>query len=208
MTEIRSYRAVFELERRIYRIDRLRLNPAGIPVRGAVYFLVLVMVSLVGEQLPVSSVIARALPWYALDIALPGTVAALLTIVKIEGRPFHIAGQALLMHALCPRHLVSLSPRRATEPRGSAERAIRWSPPEVVILPDGSDRVMRRLSYRGPGAVLVAVEHERLGPPANASGSCRLGRWVRRPRLELREHGGESPNTVVVLDRGVEVRTG
>ena len=39
--EIRSYRAVFDLERRIYRIDRLRLNPAGVPVRGIVYFLAL-----------------------------------------------------------------------------------------------------------------------------------------------------------------------
>ena len=39
--EIRSYRAVFDLERRIYRVDRMRLNPAGVPVRGIVYFLAL-----------------------------------------------------------------------------------------------------------------------------------------------------------------------
>ncbi len=39
MIEIRSYRAVFDLERRIYRVDQLRLNPGGIPVRGVVYFL-------------------------------------------------------------------------------------------------------------------------------------------------------------------------
>ena len=37
--EIRSYRAVFDLERRIYRVDRLRLNPGGVPVRGVVYCL-------------------------------------------------------------------------------------------------------------------------------------------------------------------------
>jgi hypothetical protein len=34
--DIRSYRAVFDLERRIYRIDRLRLNPSGVPVRGVI----------------------------------------------------------------------------------------------------------------------------------------------------------------------------
>jgi hypothetical protein len=33
--EIRSFRRVFDLERRIYRVDRLRLNPGGIPVRGS-----------------------------------------------------------------------------------------------------------------------------------------------------------------------------
>ena len=30
-SEIRSYRRVFDLERRIYSIDRLRLNPGGVP---------------------------------------------------------------------------------------------------------------------------------------------------------------------------------
>ncbi len=34
MMEIRSYRRVFDLERRIYQVDRLRLNPSGVPVRG------------------------------------------------------------------------------------------------------------------------------------------------------------------------------
>ena len=34
--EVRSYRTVFDLERRLYRIDRLRLNPGGVPVRGIV----------------------------------------------------------------------------------------------------------------------------------------------------------------------------
>ena len=41
--EIRSYRRVFDLERRIYRVDRLRLNPGGVPVRGVVYFLVILV---------------------------------------------------------------------------------------------------------------------------------------------------------------------
>ena len=38
MMEIRSYRRVFDLERRVYSVDRLRLNPSGVPVRGIVYF--------------------------------------------------------------------------------------------------------------------------------------------------------------------------
>ena len=35
LMEVRSYRRVFDLERRIYRVDRLRLNPGGVPVRGS-----------------------------------------------------------------------------------------------------------------------------------------------------------------------------
>ena len=38
MIEIRSYRRVFDLERRIYSIDRVRLNPGGVPVRGVDVF--------------------------------------------------------------------------------------------------------------------------------------------------------------------------
>ena len=52
MIEIRSYRAVFDLERRIYRVDQLRLNPGGIPVRGVVYFLAILAATLLASSLP------------------------------------------------------------------------------------------------------------------------------------------------------------
>ena len=42
LMEIHSYRRVFDLERRVYSVDRLRLNPSGVPVRGIVYFLAVV----------------------------------------------------------------------------------------------------------------------------------------------------------------------
>ena len=42
---IRSYRRVFDLERRIYRVTRIRLNPGGIPIRGVVYLLALVVLA-------------------------------------------------------------------------------------------------------------------------------------------------------------------
>jgi len=71
--EIRSYRNVFELERRIYRVEGLRLNPAGVPVRGIVYFLAIVVCALLGGRLPVLRTLAQALPWYVRDIAMPAT---------------------------------------------------------------------------------------------------------------------------------------
>jgi hypothetical protein len=183
--EIRSYRAVFDLERRIYRVDRLRLNPGGVPVRGVVYALALIAVALACGSVPPMRLAARALPWYLTDLALPISAAALLTVIGIDGRPAHLAAQALLRHHLFARRLVGLRPAR--DGSGVAPGA-RWSPNEIIFLPDGSDTRMRRLRYRGPGAVAVRVAHERieLAP-----------RPFARRRLELRELAG-----MRALDRG------
>src|SRR5215210_2462753 len=89
--EIRSYRAVFDLERRLYRIDRFRLNPAGVPVRGLVYVALLVVAVLVAQRLPVAGWLLGALPWQGRYVALPLVGAALLTILRIDGRPAHTA---------------------------------------------------------------------------------------------------------------------
>jgi hypothetical protein len=153
--EVRSYRRVFELERRIYRIDRLRLNPAGVPVRGIVYFLVLVAVGALAGSTPLLSLAAGTLPWYVRVLALPGILAALLTVIRLEGRPFHIAAFALLRYWAQPRRLAGLERR--------ASVGARWHPPQLLLLPDGSDAVLRRLRYSGPGVALVAVAHERTG---------------------------------------------
>ena len=59
MTDVRSYRAVFDLERRIYRIDRLRLNPGGVPVRGVLYFLGLLVAGAVTARLPLLAALGR-----------------------------------------------------------------------------------------------------------------------------------------------------
>ncbi len=45
--EVRSYRNVFALERRVYSIDRLRLNPGGVPVLSLVYMAVISLSSIV-----------------------------------------------------------------------------------------------------------------------------------------------------------------
>jgi hypothetical protein len=172
MTEIRSYRSVFDLERRIYRIDRLRLNPSGVPLRGIVYFLALLAGILLAGALPLIGPPVRALPWYLRDVATPGATAALLTLVKIEGRPFHLAALALLRFALGPRELAGL--RR----RVRADR--RWRIDELVVLADGSDSRLRSVRYTGPGAVLVSAAHIRTAWQPG------LLRWLaRRPGMTL-----------------------
>lgn len=153
MTEIRSYRNVFDLERRIYRVDRLRLNPGGVPLRGVVYFLAILATSLLAGRLPVVGVLARMLPWYARDLLFPGALAALLTLIRIEGRAFHLSAMTLLRYATGPRELAGLRALTAADRR--------WHMRELVVLADGSDSRLRRLRYTGPGAVLVGVAHVR-----------------------------------------------
>jgi hypothetical protein len=169
--EIRSYRAVFDLERRIYRVDRLRLNPAGVPVRGILYFLALEAAILLCASVPPLRAVTDALPWYLLYVALPGASAALLTVIGIDGRPAHLAAQALLRHRISPRQSVGLRARRAG---WGAEPGACWRPREILMLPDGTDARLCRLRYTGPGAVLVSVAHERVESPALPGRHSRL----------------------------------
>jgi hypothetical protein len=152
--EICSYRAVFSLERRVYQLDTLRLNPAGVPLRGLVYCAALVLLALLGRAAPGISALLAPLPWYLCDLAAPVAAGAVLAMLRIEGRPFHLAAGALLALWVGPRCWSRLAPRRR-EPRS-------WHPPPVVLIPDGSEARPRALRYQGPGAVLVAFAHDRV----------------------------------------------
>lgn len=192
--EIRSYRTVFDLERRIYRVDRLRLNPGGVPVRGVLYFVLLALAGAVAAHLGPAAWPVRALPWYVRDLALPAGTAALLTVIRIEGRPFHLAARALLRHAAGARHLAGL--------RAAGSRR-RWRPPDILLLPDGSDSRVRRLRFTGPGAVLMSSAHDRIlwrsGP---------LDRVLIRAQVTLRElpDGAAPPGAQLIeLARGARL---
>jgi hypothetical protein len=189
--EIRSYRAVFDLERRIYRVDQLRLNPGGIPVRGVVYFLAILVATLVAGSLPLVGAAIGALPWYLRDLALPLASATVLSVIRIEGRPFHQSAYALLRYGAGARHLAGVRPCS-----GPGER---WYPQEILLLPDGSDAAMRRLSYTGPGAVLIATAHERVESRGLLGGA----------RLTLRElPAADAPEQaqVIALARNIRLR--
>ena len=150
--EIRSYRSVFDLERRIYRIDRLRLNPGGLPVRSLVYLIVIGLAALAASSLPFVGSLFGAVPWYLRDVAIACASAAALGAVRPDGRTFHVAAQARLRFLLGPRHLSGL---RRISPRK------RWQPASIIVLPDGSESTFRRLRYTGPGVVRIARAHTR-----------------------------------------------
>jgi hypothetical protein len=199
--ELRSYRRVFELERRIYRIDRLRLNPGGVPVRGIVYFLVLTAISVLAAGLPLLAPLSKVAPWYVRALVMPGLLSALLALINLEGRPFHLAARALLGYEATPRRLAGLA--RRTSVGG------RWLPGEIVLLPDGSDARVRRMRYIGPGAVLVTVAHERSVRRAALPWGG-FGWQPQRGLMILRElaHApGPVEGEAVVLARGARLAT-
>jgi hypothetical protein len=150
--EVRSYRTVFDLERRLYRIDRLRLNPGGVPVRGIVYAVVLTLAVALLAAVPVLGWPLRTLPWPARHLALPALLAAGLTVARVDGRPCHVALGSLLALAVGPRRVDGWARCR--------RRGERWRPPDLVVIPDGSESRPRRARFRGPGAVVVGVAHE------------------------------------------------
>jgi hypothetical protein len=163
--EIRSFRAVFALERRIYRIDTLRLNPGGVPLRGIAYAVALVLLALVAGTVPPTSFADAVLPWYVRDLAAPLCVAILLAAVRLDGRPFHIAAGSISGFVLGPRRLHCLA---------AAPRDMRWGPPDILLVPDGSEASLRFMRFRGPGAVLVQIAHVRTRPSAFARADLAL----------------------------------
>src|SRR3954454_13823268 len=101
--EIRSYRSVFDLERRLYRIDRFRLNPSGVPVRGLVSVALLVVAVVAAQRLPVTETSLEALPWQLRYVAVPGLGAALLPMLRIDGRPAQTALVSVMHFAVAAR---------------------------------------------------------------------------------------------------------
>ena len=195
MIEIRSYRRVFDLERRIYSVDTLRLNPAGVPVRGLIYLAGIVLTMLVLAHLPLTRWIVGRVPWYLAELALPAIAASVLAMLRLDGRAIHLTGRALLR--------LWTGPRRLSRLQRCAGAGRTWRPQEILLLPDGSDSRMRQLRYTGPGAALVVCEHELARPGRSGVGiptarcSLRVTPAVRARHLE--------EGKVIVLARGARL---
>jgi hypothetical protein len=185
-SEVRSFRSVFALERRIYRIDRLRLNPSGVPVRGVGYALTLLVAAQVVQALPGLGAIASVVPWPLRDLIAPVALAAALTGLRVDGRAAHHALVAALRFVVSRRHLSGFMPCAAV---GTI-----WRPGPLVVLPDGSQGELRSLRYRGPGRVLVRVAHT----------TRRSAGW-RRHQLEIQraDDGAAGPRGIRMAAGGV-----
>jgi hypothetical protein len=182
--EIRSFRRVFDLERRIYRIDNIRLNPAGVPLRGVLYFLAAVVAAQLIAAVPLAGRAYELMPWFVRSLGLPAAAALFLGLIRIEGRPFHLAALAFVRFAT----------GRADGNRRF--RPVGWRPPDVVLLPDGSDAAFRALRYTGPGRLVVRRPHHReLRPGSRRIGRARSGN---RRGLLLSERPGARSSAVAI----------
>jgi hypothetical protein len=87
---IRSYRRVFEVDRRIYRVDRWALPvPGGVPLRGLGYFIATFLVVAVGGRLPGLGALLGVLSAPLRYVVLPLAVAVLGTQAAPDGRSAH-----------------------------------------------------------------------------------------------------------------------
>lgn len=148
---VRSFRSVFDFERRLYRIDRIRLNPGGIPVRGLLWAPVMLVAVLLWRRVPVAGVPLHVLPWVISYVALPIGLTYLVTVAKVEGRWLHKSALSLARSAREPKRLQRFQPAEPVSGRDE--------PGQVVFLADGS--ALRRLRFTGPGRVAIRVPHRR-----------------------------------------------
>lgn len=157
---IQSFRACFDLERRIHRLDKWRLPlPYGLPVRGVVYFAVLVLALLIAGRLPLLGAFLGTMHPAVRLVVLPVSAAYVLTGLRIDGRGAHVVGAAWLRMELEPKRLVAFraTPARARHTLGTItlapdERTPRLRPGIV----EGAARVVMRypVDLRARGARL------------------------------------------------------
>jgi hypothetical protein len=145
---IRSFRVVFDLERRIHKVDRWRLPvPHGVPLRGLAYCaFALVAVVLIGRS-PLAGAVLGALPAPVRYVIAPGAVAYALTQVHVDGRSAHAAILAWSRYRLSARNLASF---RSVPPPASV---LRFG--EAAFVPDERFAHLRRAIVQGPATVLL-----------------------------------------------------
>ena len=100
---IRSYRRVFEVDRRIYRVDRWALPvPGGVPLRAVGYFAATVLVMIVLGRLPGTRELVGMLSAPLRYVVVPLAVAVLGIQAAPDGRVAHrFAWDWLLLRVRC-----------------------------------------------------------------------------------------------------------
>jgi hypothetical protein len=185
--QLRGYRRVFRIERRLFRFDRWRIPyPHGVPLRGIGYFLILELGVFAFARLPLLgsliSLWGPAIPF----LGLPLAGAFLLTQGRIDGRPPHHVLVSLLRWSISPRCLAGLCscPREGEEVLPLEEVAVAFDARESFLV-RGRIKGPAQVTFRYPA--LVRIEG---APP-----------WVRDPkkraararRYRVRRRRGATP---------------
>ena len=173
---VRSYRRVFHVDRRIYRIERWAIPvPGGVPLRGVFYFVAALVAVLVLSVLPLAGAVLGALNPPLRYVVLPLAVAALGTQVAPDGRLAHRFARDWLAHGVRRRR------RSAGRAMALEEEAVPWHA-ELALRPDERAPTLRAGRIRGPARVYFSE------PLAVAGG--RRGRRIARPLSAHGRRGG------------------
>jgi hypothetical protein len=144
---IRSYRVVFDLERRIHKVDRIRLPfPYGLPLRSVAYGVAVLAVTLVLTRLPVVGAVLASVPLPVRVAVLPAIGAYVLTQLRPDGRSAHRFLLAWARQRLGPRRYVAFAAARAC----TLERLA-----DVVVGADERGAVLRAAVVEGPAIALL-----------------------------------------------------
>jgi len=198
---IRSYRRVFNVDRRIYRLDDWTLPvPGGVPLRAIAYFAGTLLAVLIARQLPLLGAALGALNPPLRYLVLPLLIATLGSQIAPDGRAAHRFARDWIWLAVRRRR------RSAGRPLPLEQELIAWhaelllktTPPNARR--EGGRVVWRHARVRGPAdvffAALADVEHRRRGAiiarPHHPHSTRRRGvavDWVKVPAgstLEVR----------------------
>src|SRR3954452_20907583 len=174
---IRSYRRVFEVDRRIYRVDRWALPvPGGVPLRAVAYFVTALLAVLLAGSLPGIGELVAGVSAPLRFVVVPLAVAVLGIQAAPDGRVAHrFAWDWLRLRLRARRRCAGrVVPLEGEPVAWHGELALRW---------DGQGAQLRRGRVRGPARVTfnvpVQLRHGR-------------GGLVAHPRSE-----GEAPQAVV-----------
>ena len=147
--EIRSFRVVFQLERRLHRIQHWKLPlPYGLPLRGLAYGAFVLAAILLLGWLPVIGAVVGLMPPPVRFLLAPVGAGFFLSRARVDGRPAH-------------RFLLAWGRDRVGSRWVSAFRAIpapgacvRFDEP-IVFVPDSSGPEYRPARLVGPARVLL-----------------------------------------------------
>lgn len=149
---VRSFRVVFELERRIHKVDRIRLPlPYGLPLRSLAYALAAFLAVVALARVPLLGAPLAALPVPVRLAVVPAAVAYALTQLRPDGRPAHWFLLAWARQRLRPSTVVAFASARL----GRVERL-----DELVVAPDERGVRYRPGVVEGPAVALLRLPVE------------------------------------------------
>lgn len=148
--QIRSFRVVFALERRLFKVDRFRLPFAyGVPLRAIAYAAAALGAIVLAARLPLVGALVGVLPPPLRFVAVPAGVAAVLTRVRLDGLPAHRAAGLWLTHHATRRTVVASHVDRTQ----LVQRVVE----PLLFAPDERGPRMRPATIAGPALLRVGV---------------------------------------------------